>query len=120
MPAVFDQAGNFLGNAETLVEEPPSSAPAPQPSQHIAWGNIGGSIWEFFHPYQVQEEYRAVGKEPPSLLNIMTTAADDVQEQAAEQAKKALKFSTTGLVVVGVAFLMLKAMEFQQRQRRVR
>lgn len=57
----YDESGN-----------PVTSAPRGPHLGGLAWG--GADIWEFFHPREVQEEYRAVGMEPPSTLDIMLGA----------------------------------------------
>ena len=46
--------------------------------------DIGASMWEFFHPGQVQSEYEAAGKTVPSAVDIMGEALDTAAQKAAE------------------------------------
>src|SRR5260221_13085791 len=39
--------------------------------------SLGAEVYELLHPVRVQEEYRAVGKEMPSVSNIMRGPARD-------------------------------------------
>lgn len=62
MPRTFDQTGRDLGN---VGESPRYSAP----------NSVGSSLWELLHAEQVQAEYRALGKEPPTVDEIRAGAA---------------------------------------------
>lgn len=43
--------------------------------------SLGARVWEFLHPGQVQDEYRAVGADRvPSQIEIMTDAASDAAQ----------------------------------------
>lgn len=87
---------------------------------YTPWGRIGGDIWEFLHPTQVQAEYRAVGKEAPSVAEIMTGAAADIGERAAEGAAEAFNYAQKGIVLLGVAglaYLVLTNMPKQPQKR---
>lgn len=62
--------------------------------------SAGAALWEFTHPGQVQAEYEAVGKTPPSYGEIWEGAAQDVTTAARES------FSNAGeaaLVAVDLA-----------------
>jgi len=70
--------------------------------------SFGAEVYELLHPGRVQEEYRAVGKEAPSVSDIMTGAASaaaaNVEKGAADLASGILsagKWIIVGLVVVG-------------------
>lgn len=73
------------------------------------WGSLGGDIWELFHAEQVQREYIAVGKEPPSIEEIREGALFDIGERVQEKASAFANYSRTiivaGAVIAVVIFL---------------
>ena len=77
--------------------------------------SFGAEIFELLHPGTVQEEYRAVGKEAPSIADIMTgaatAAAQNVEKGAADLAGGFLtvgKWVIVGAVALGVLVLVSK------------
>ena len=94
MSRVFDRRGNYLGDFD--------------PAE-----TIGGDIWEFLHPGQVQDEYSAVGKEPPTITEIMSgdiSQASDIAGQNIQQAAQNVVSAVTGLtqyVIIGGALYLL-------------
>lgn len=60
-------------------------------------GSIGASIWEILHPAQVQEEYRALGQEPPAKIDIITGGISDVADTAATDIRNAADTATGAL-----------------------
>lgn len=101
--ATIDESGTVLPDRPEAAELPPSSdnvrnlGDARKKRTRKARGGMGGTtsgtlganandgrdtslgarVWEFLHPGQVQDEYRAVGAEVPSQWDIMTQSAAD-------------------------------------------
>lgn len=81
--------------------------------------SIGSALWEMLHPGQVQEEYKAVGKDAPSYSSIVGSAFDDAmtaayegQQQVKEGAQKIagaaqslLPWIVIGAVALAVVFV---------------
>ncbi len=90
MSDLYDNQGNHLGalGADFL------------PSY-----DIGGAFWEMTHPGQVQQEYSAVGKEPPPMSEIITGAASQVVEQTGQKVASIVTDATKYIVIAGVAYL---------------
>lgn len=91
----LDQDGNVLGGVAQAADE----------------RSFGAALWELSHPGQVQDEYRAIGKVPPSYVDIWGFAMDDAmlaaeqgRQEIVEGAKKAAfaGVGILGLVIVGV------------------
>jgi hypothetical protein len=66
--ATYDEWGNAL--------------PEASPSAPGAENTFGAALWAFFHPGQVQKEYVAVGKPPPTVDEIMSSAVTDMETHA--------------------------------------
>lgn len=80
-------------------------------------GSIGVDIWEWLHPEQVQQEYRIVDQEPPSIETIKEGAFNDAITQARQNvstgidtaitgAAQAGKWAVIGIVALGFVMLM--------------
>ena len=95
---VFNQHGRYLGDA---------SSPG---------FDIGASVWELFHPGQVQAEYQAEGKPPPSVSDVWDTALTNVSQRTQENVQSAVrsvanagKIILVGVLALGVLYVVLQA-----------
>ncbi len=103
----YDQNGNPVGMGSMGADDTRS---------------IGAAFWEFTHPGQVQEEYKAVGKPPPSYAEIISNAAGDFFTAAAEgeqQLKEDAKVVASGaystLKIVAVIAVAIAAIYLADR-----
>lgn len=114
---IVDESGNVVGRVDrngTVY----GLAGMKGMGQFVPWGSFGGDIWEFFNPGRVQDEYRAVGKEPPPMTEIISGAAADATERAAENIHAGVETTLMGAqqitkwVVVGlVAFAIIQGLQ---------
>ncbi len=95
---VFNQHGRYLGE----TSDPGFS--------------IGASLWELLHPGQVQAEYQAEGKPPPSVSDVMDTALTNISQRAQENVQSAVrsvanagKIILVGVLALGVLYVVLQA-----------
>jgi len=93
-PRIFDQRGRYLGDVPpSLLEDSPS---------------VGASLWEILHPFTVQDEFGAIGKEPPPVSEIIGSAAQNIETHAAAGVENFLSAGKWAVIaVVGLGLLIL-------------
>lgn len=89
MPRTFDNRGRVLGDAVP----------------YVAPDSVGSALWEFFHPEQVQEEYRLLGKEPPSIDEIRAGAQQQITGGTAARVEDIVTSITKTVTVVAVIYV---------------
>lgn len=97
---ILDASGNVVGR----VDKKGTLYGLGENREFIPWGSIGGDIWEFFNPGQVQQEYEMSGKigaEPPPIVDIMGGAAEDATVRAAENIQQGAQAVVDNASVIG-------------------
>lgn len=121
---ILDAQGNVVGR----VDKKGKLYGLGENREYIPWGSIGGDIWEFFNPGQVQQEYEMsgrIGAEPPPISEIMGGAAEDATYRAVENIQEAGAAVAENAQVLGkwiviglVAYAIIQVMQVVPKGRK--